>query len=175
MQCRILISGQSQVEKSFKSLASIAETLLQEAQDYILSERKSLLEAKALTDSTSQAEIHRLKEQNVLLTRLLESEKVKSERAKDELIKRISGLLGDFTAERDRSLREAFSEMHDSNAAAEAGMVKLGEQQGQQLETVIAGGTEWAGALDKRRGELKRNRDGALKVCICRVCLISTH
>lgn len=94
----------------------------------------------------------------------MESEKVKSERAKDELIKRISGLLGDFTAERDRSLREAFSEMGDSNTSAEKGMVKLAQQQGEQIEQVIAGGKEWAGTLDKRRTDLKRNRDGALKV-----------
>ncbi|THH33841.1 hypothetical protein EUX98_g250 [Antrodiella citrinella] len=151
------------VEKTFKSLGSIAELLLQEAQDYIVAERKALLEAKALADSTSQGEIVRLQQQNALLVRLLESEKVKSERAKDELIRRISGLLGDFTTERDRSLKEAFSEMSDSNAAAEQGMVKLGKQQGQQLESVIANGTQWAGSLEKRRGELKRNRDGGLK------------
>ncbi|TCD71883.1 kinesin motor protein cin8 [Steccherinum ochraceum] len=157
-------------EKTFKAIGSIAELLLQEAQDYVLAERKSLLEAKALADNTSQGEILRLQQQNALLTRLLESEKAKSERAKDELIKRISGLLGDFTAERDRSLREAFSEMSDSNAAAEKGMVKLGEQQGQQLESVIANGTEWAASLEKRRGDLKRNRDGGLK----HITLLST-
>lgn len=148
--------------------------MLKEAQDYILAERKSLLEAKALADSTSQAEIIRLQQQNALLLRLLESEKDKSERSKDELIKRISGLLNDFTAERDRSLREAFTEMSDSNAAAEKGMVKLGKQQGQKLEGVIANGTEWSTSLEKRRGELKRNRDGALKVFVQPLPAIAT-
>ncbi|KAH8106971.1 P-loop containing nucleoside triphosphate hydrolase protein, partial [Cristinia sonorae] len=157
------IAAFTTVEKTFKSLGSIAEVLLKEAQDYILAERKSLLEAKALADGTSQGEIQRLQQQNALLVRLLESEKVKAGRSKDELIKRISGLLGDFTAERDRSLREAFSEMSDSNTNAEKGMVKLGEQQGQQLESVMANGIEWATTLEKRRGELKRNRDGGLK------------
>ncbi|PSR74150.1 hypothetical protein PHLCEN_2v10106 [Hermanssonia centrifuga] len=151
------------VEKAFKSLGSITETILQEIQDYIVSERKSLQEAKALGDSTSNAEIARLQQQNALLTSLLESERIQSDRAKEELVTRITSLLGNFTAERDRRLRETFSEMTESNATAEAGMKKLGKDQGQRLEAVIGKGREWGGALEKRAGEGKRLRDGGFK------------
>lgn len=137
---------------------------MQEAHDHITSEQKSLQEAKALADTTSKAEVVRLKQQNALLTRLLESEKVKADQAKDELLTRISGLLGNFTAERDRSLREAFTEMSESNAVAEAGMLKLGKEQGQRLDDVIGMGSEWSVALTRRAGEGKRTRDGAFKV-----------
>ena len=155
----------TQVEKAFKSLGTITETILQEAQEYITSEQKSLQEAKTLAENTSKAEVSRLQQQNALLTRLLESEKLKAERAKDELLNRISGLLGNFTIERDRSLREAFAEMSESNAAAESDMLKLGREQGQRMESLIGQGNEWSATLDRRAGENKRTRDGGLKVC----------
>ena len=154
------------MEKAFKSLNSITETVLQEAHDHIAIERKALEEAKAMADTTSNAEILRLQQQNALLSRLLESERVKAERAKEDLLQRIAGLLGTFTAERDRSLREAFSEMTESNASAEAGMVKLGKDQGQRIDAVVQKGVEWSSTLDRREGELKRTRDGAFKVSL---------
>ena len=157
------INTYCQVEKAFKSLGAITETVLQEAQEYISSEQKSLQEAKALAENTSKAEIARLQQQNALLSRLLESEKTKAERAKDELLSRISGLLGNFTLERDRSLREAFAEMSESNSAAEAGMTKLGKEQTQKLDAVIGKGNEWSSTLERRAGENKRTRDGGFK------------
>ena len=117
-----------------------------------------------MADSTSNAEVLRLQQQNALLTRLLESERTKAERAKEELIQRIAGLLGNFTTERDRSLREAFAEMTESNSSAEAGMVKLGKEQGQRLDAVVEKGMEWTTTLNKREGDLKRTRDGGFKV-----------
>jgi hypothetical protein len=152
------------VEKAFRSLGVITDTILQEAHEYISSEQKTLQEAKALAENTSKAEVTRLQQQNALLTQLLESEKLKADRAKDELLKRISGLLGNFAMERDRSLREAFADMSESNVAAEADMVKLGKEQVQRLDAVIDKGIQWSTALDRRAGENKRTRDGGLKV-----------
>lgn len=79
-------------------------------------------------------------------------------------MKRISGLLGSFTLERDRSLREAFTEMTESNTTAEAGMQKLGKEQGQRFDAMIGKGTEWSASLSRRSGEGKRLRDGGFKV-----------
>lgn len=152
------------MEKAFKSLGAITETILEEAQGYIASEQKSLQEAKALAENTSKAEVTRLKQQNALLTRLLETERLKAERAKDELLKRISGLLNNFTLERDQSLREAFTEMTESNSTAEAGMLKLGKEQGQTLDAIVGKGNEWSTSLSRRAGEGKRTRDGGFKV-----------
>lgn len=146
-------------------MGSITETILQETQDYITAERKSLQDAKGMADTTTQAEIARLRSQNVMLSRALEAERAKAERAKDELAKKIISLFDTFTAERGRSLQETFSELTDSNAAAEAGMVKLGKDQGQRLDSIISRGKELSGSLDKRGSESKRLRDGGLKVC----------
>ncbi|KAI0703611.1 P-loop containing nucleoside triphosphate hydrolase protein [Cytidiella melzeri] len=157
------VASHSTVEKAFKSLGTITETILQEAQEYIVSERKSLQDAKAMVDSTTRAEITRLQSQNILLSRALDSERAKSERAKDELVKRIIGLFDAFTAERGERLREMFSEIAESNTAAEAGMEKLGKDQGQRLDGAMGRGREWGGALTKRADESKRLRDGGVK------------
>ncbi|OBZ75573.1 Kinesin-like protein bimC [Grifola frondosa] len=157
------IASCTTVEKAFKTLGSVAESLLQEAQDFVATERKSLMEAKALADNATSTEIARLHQQNALLTRLYESEKLKSERARDELIERISGLLGEFTAERDRSLRETYAEVTQSNASAEAEMVQLGTEQGRRLEAVVTRGNEWGAVLERKRADCKRTRDGGLK------------
>ncbi|KAI0341609.1 kinesin-domain-containing protein [Trametopsis cervina] len=153
----------SSVEKAFKSLGSMTETILQEAQEYIVAERKSLQDAKALAENTTSAEVARLQSQNALLQRALETEKAKADRAKDELVKRIIVLLDTFTAERGDSLRDMFSEIAESNAAAETGMEKLGKDQGQHLETVIGRGRELGISLDKKTGESKRLRDSGVK------------
>lgn len=159
-----LQSFSSQVEKAFKALGNLAETVIREAQDYIATERKSLQEARSLAHNATNAEMTRLREQNALLVRLLEAEKEKTEYARDELMKRLSSLLGDFTAERDRSLREAFSEICDSNAAAEQEMMCLGVEQGQHLDAVMAQGADWGTHLDKRGAKCKDARDAGAKV-----------
>ncbi|KAH9916554.1 hypothetical protein B0H21DRAFT_851329 [Amylocystis lapponica] len=130
------------VEKAFKALGTVAETILREAQEHITMERKSLQETKTMGDATTNAEILRLQQQNTL-------------RRPHE------GLLGDFTAEGDRRLREAFSEMSQSNAAAQEEMDQLGKAQSDWLETVRSRGREWSIDLEQRLGgvEGKRTRD----------------
>ena len=145
---------------------SVLENIFKEAQSYILTERKSLQEARDLADSISNAEVARLKQQNVLLVRLLESEKLKADRAGEELKQRMATLVSEFTADRDRSLREAFSEKADSNTSAEKEMHKLAQQQGQQLDGVQQIGSEWGHSVERRRVEAKRTRDGGLKVLV---------
>lgn len=157
-----------QAEKAFKSVGSLLETIVQESQTYIQQERQLLVDAKALSDEVTSAEIGRLQEQNTLLARLLESERLKSEKAKDQLISRISGLLGDFTVERDRSLRVAFEEMHNRNVIGEGEMERCGNENGERIVSVIRAGEDWNSSLARRGGESKRLRDGAFKVRVVR-------
>ena len=107
----------------------------------------------------------RLKQQNALLTRLLETERSEAKRSADALLDRIAVLLGDYTAERDRSLRETFSEMAESNSAAEHDMQQLGQKQGQQLDDAVTRGSTWSQHLTKRGAEGKRLRDEGIEVC----------
>ena len=136
---------------------------MQEAQDYITAERKSLQEAKAMAETTAKAEVTRLQQQNAQFMHLLESQKAKSERLRDELLKSISGQFKSFTLEQDRGWREAVAEMTESNSTAEAGMVKMRNEQSRRLDVVMNKGSEWNTTLEKRAGEGKRLRDGGFK------------
>ncbi|KAI0831405.1 kinesin-domain-containing protein [Trametes gibbosa] len=151
------------VEKAFQDLGGLAETIKQEALDFVATERKTLQAAKTLADNTTNTEIIRLRQQNDLLTRLLETERVEAKRSADALLERIAGLLGDYTNERDQSLRKTFSEMTESNTAAEHDMQHLGQRQGQQLEAAVVRGSDWSEQLAKRGVEGKRLRDGGIK------------
>lgn len=145
-------------------MSSLIESIIREAQDHIETECKAAEEAQLLASAASNEEIRRLQEQNAYLVSLLETEKVKSERAKDDLIKRISGLLGEFVNERDRSLREAVTDISEGNERGEEVMVQFGEDHGKTVEGIVTRGQEWAPVLSKKGGEGKRLRDGALKV-----------
>ena len=170
--CHCSISPQ--VEKAFQELGALTEAIKQEALDFIATERKTLQEAKALADNTTNTEILRLKQQNALLTRLLETERIEAKRSADALLERIAGLLEDYTSERDRSLRGTFSEMTESNTAAGHEMQQLGQKQGQQLDAAVARGSTWSQHLTKRGVEGKRLRDEGIEVC-CLTCHPTAH
>jgi kinesin family protein 11 len=152
------------VESALKAIGSLIETLVRNAREYVDSERESVLQAKALANTAANTEIDRLQEQNVVLTKLLESENLKAEKAKDELIQRVSGLLGEFTSARDRSLREAVSGVQASNAKAEEEMQQFGTKHGEMMDGMVAKAGELAVSMERKGTEGKRTRDGALKV-----------
>jgi len=152
------------VEGALKAIGLLVETIIREAREYVDSERESVLQAKALGNSAANIEIGRLREQNTLLTKLLEAEKLKAEKAKDELIQRVSGLLGEFTSARDRSLREAVSHVQAGNAQAEEEMVQFRKKHDEMMAGMVARGGESAVSMERRSTEGKRTRDGALKV-----------
>jgi kinesin family member 11 len=52
-------------------------------------------------------------------------EKIKAKKEKDELVQRVSGLLGEFASARDQSLCEAVSHVQARNAEAEVEMLEF--------------------------------------------------
>jgi kinesin family member 11 len=156
----------SAVEKALKTLGSIVESLVRETQSHIEEERVSMQQVNALADSTINDELIRLRQQNEMLTRLLETERAQGEKAKDELIQRVSGLLGDFTKERDRSLAQAVVCVQGSNNKAEEGMRSFGDAFAQLTTIMGKRRDKTIGVLERRSGENKRTRDGALKVSV---------
>lgn len=160
----IYFSLSVQVEDALKALGSLVEGLAREARKFIDSERESVISVKLLAINASTAEITHLREQNKLLTQLLLSENAKAEKAKDELIQRVSGLLGEFTAARDQSLRAAVSQVSDRNSEAEAGMVKFELEHGKVMDSMASTGDATQAIFERKGKEGKRTRDGALKV-----------
>ncbi|KAJ7285810.1 kinesin 2 [Mycena rebaudengoi] len=137
------------VEKALKAMGSLVEGVVREARAFVDAERDSV--------------VARLRNQNELLARMLEDEKIKGEKAKDELIQRVSGMLGDFTRERDQNLREAVGAVQARNVQAEEGMRAFEKNHGEVAELMENKGQEVAQRMEKWGGDGKRTRDGALK------------
>ncbi|KAI0062278.1 kinesin-domain-containing protein [Artomyces pyxidatus] len=155
--------GHQAVESALNAMASLVQGVIRDAQERLTLERKSVLETKILVESATASEVRHLREQNARLVRMLQSEKAKSDRAKDELIKRVSGLLGEFVSERDRSLRESLTDITDGNTKAEGAMTLFAGDHLRRVEGVVARGQEWSADLEKKGPSSKRLRDGALK------------
>ncbi|KAJ7774581.1 kinesin-domain-containing protein [Mycena maculata] len=153
----------STVEKALKAMGSLVENVVREARSFVEAERDSVVEAKLLAANAAAAEMTRLRNQNELLGRMLEEQKLKGEKAKDELLQRVSGMLGEFTRERDRGLREAVGIVQNGNIKAEEGMKVFERKHGEIVETMENKGKEVARGVEKWGGDAKRTRDGALK------------
>jgi kinesin family member 11 len=152
------------VEAELKTMGSLVDAVVREARGHINADLETAHAAKALASENCRNEVARLRQQNETLVALLESERLKADNAKDELVRRLSVFLGDFTVDRDRSLREAFGAIQSANQKRESETGKFAEQHSKLMEQIQTDGTEVNGQLQKRSGEGKRTRDGAFKV-----------
>lgn len=146
------------------AFAALVDTMAREANAHIASERNALHEAEALTQAAVTQEIKRLRTQNEKLLKMVEEERSTAARARDELIQRVSGLLGDFASARDKSLQTIAKSMHQDNTAGAQNMEAF-QIQHTQILTPAEGAAGQAGALvNKRDGEGKQIREGGIKV-----------
>jgi kinesin family member 11 len=129
-------------------------------------ERKHSTEVKSLAESQAEEQIRYLTEQNAQLTRLLQTERSKSERMKNDLVERVSGLLNDFVAERNRSLEESFTKMKQENGRAEGTLNGFTEEYSRKSNVVMTRNQELSTLLEKKGEQCKRLRDGANKVIL---------
>ncbi|KAF7294898.1 Kinesin motor domain-containing protein [Mycena indigotica] len=150
-------------EAAVKTLATLVETLAQEAQSFVESEHTTVVQVKLLAANAATAEVERLKAQNEVLTQLLANEKLKGEKAKDELLQRVSGLLGEFVQDRDRSLREAVGVVQAGNVESTKAMQAFKQQHAELTATMDASGKQTTASLTRASKDAKRTRDGTLK------------
>jgi len=152
------------VEAELKTMGSLIDIIIREARNHIDADLETARTAKTLTSDNCKNELARLRQQNETLAALLENERLKASTAKDELIRQLSAFLGEFTMERDRSLREAFGAIQNANQKREDETGLFVEQHTKLMEQIKQDGTEVDGRLDRRSGEGKRTREGAFKV-----------
>ena len=96
-----------------------------------------------------QAEIARLQEQNSRLCSLLEAERRNSKKARDELVKKVSSLLVDFSDERDRTLREAVYGVKENNERAIEQISERSDEHSEVVDTAMSRGKAFGEALDE--------------------------
>ena len=145
-------------------MGSLVDTAVDEALSFVKVEGESTLQVKAITDEMSRAEISHLQTQNAILSRALEAEKIKSEKAKEELVQRISGLLGDFVSTRHQELSEAFGAAVKGNVRVEEELGKFGQRHERLIDHANSRGAELSASFARKGAEGKRLRDGAMKV-----------
>ena len=98
------------------------------------------------------------------MAQLLHIEKAKSERTRDELIQRISGLLGEYTEARDQSLRETVSDICQNMSTGEAAIGEFLDAHTAQLEVGVKRRRTWDSSLEKRGTDAKEAREIGIKV-----------
>ncbi|KAG2349879.1 kinesin-domain-containing protein [Suillus weaverae] len=151
------------LENALKAMGTLIDSVVTKATDFAKADGDSALQAQSLVDDLSRTEITRLEEQNTLLVQLVDAEKVRSAKATEVLVQRISGLLGEFIASRDCDLREAFGAVVNANAKHEEEFSEFGQRHEQLMNEAVVRGSEALTSFERRSTEGKRIRDGALK------------
>jgi len=86
-----------------------------------------------------------------MLTQLLHSERTQSVRAKDDLVQRISTLLGEFTDSRNRRLQEAISQLQQSTSDGQTIMDSLLSTQEEKVQIGMKRRIDWEASLEGYR------------------------
>ncbi|PFH54335.1 hypothetical protein AMATHDRAFT_186247 [Amanita thiersii Skay4041] len=156
-------SGFSALEDSLNTLGSLAESVVRDASQYIENERIAKSKTRTLAEVSSNTEVQRLKKQNQVLLNLLDNEKQKGEKSRQELLQRINGLLGDYLKERDTSLRLAVGLVQAENSQAEQALSEFSASHSQLIAASDGHAAELNTTLSSVGQGCKRTRDGALK------------
>jgi kinesin family protein 11 len=152
------------MEKALQALVSLLYSTIRDIREHVDAEEKLAIETKSHVCTAVHAEIAHLREQNVLLTHLLDSERTKGERARDELIVRISGMLTEFTSTRDRELKEGVEGFKNANVRCEKRLGEFEVSHGTRMDTFAVKAKDVSKVMERRSTEGKRAKDTASKV-----------
>jgi kinesin family protein 11 len=158
------LTGFNLFEKALLSVGSILEAVVKDANEHIVKESKGAEEAGSLTTKMIATENVRLREQNERLLWLLDQERLKSEEAKGQLLEKVSGLLGEFTKERDRSLQEVFVQVKRGNDAVAGNLDAFERDYGSIAAGITSSRNNLRESLAQRTKEQKRSHDEAFSV-----------
>ncbi|KAF7304922.1 Kinesin motor domain-containing protein [Mycena kentingensis (nom. inval.)] len=133
----------SSVEAAVKALGSLVEKITTETRSFANTERDTILQLKLVKANAGQ--------------------KLKAEKDKDDILQRVSGLLGNFVNERDRSLREAVGMLQADNVQGIEDMSTFAKQHDALTGGMDAKGKQTVSNVERTWGDAKRMRDGTLK------------
>ena len=160
------------LESALKAMTSLTEGILKEALHFIDTEQRLMHKARSLAENVNNTEIHRLKRQNQVLMQLLDDEKQKSQEAQDDLLQRVSSMLGDYVNERDRSLRQAVGLVQNENQEAIDTLSTFAANHNQIIMSNQENALDVDSTLREKGQEHKRTRDVASKVSIHTISLM---
>jgi kinesin family protein 11 len=100
-------------------LSSLVEAIEQQVHTYLRNEQEALSEVQTLAEKMMTREMAHLKRQNELLAQMLVNERKQAEKAKADIVQRVSGMLGEFMQKRDDHLKESIGNLQESNREVE--------------------------------------------------------
>ena len=162
--------GFTSLENALKGMTSVTEGVLKEALRFIDMEQNLMQEAKSLADNANNMEIQRLSKQNQALTKLLDDEKLRSQKAQQDLVQRISSMLGNYVNERDRNLRHGVGLIHDENKQATDTLSSFASIHNQIMENSRAKAVDMGSTLREKSKEYKKTKDVAFEVRVLTLC-----
>lgn len=151
-------------------LYRLATSIAQEARHYLVNETSELDEMFNSTRTFAEQEVARLTRQNETLAEMVVNERAKSENAKDELILRISSMLGDFVQKRDQELRQSIGHLQKSNQEVENLLASTYNHQSALRESLSTRSGKLSTSITTYEDEAARAEANAIQV----VQLLST-
>ncbi|PWN22783.1 kinesin-domain-containing protein [Microstroma glucosiphilum] len=152
------INAASGAKKAMNSLQDAIGNMIQETRNHIAAEEERVDAVKAFATESAEREVATLREQNQLLTNLLEQERQKSVTAREKLTKNIADLLVGFTNERDADLSEAISSVQSNMTTSEVHAQQFVDGHHEKMEELRAASQTFSQAIEDREKTTRRHR-----------------
>jgi len=163
------------LESSLTTLSTMIDDVANDVLQFAEAEKSLMQQAKILAEGASNAEIQRLRKQNQALVKLLDDEKLNAQKAQNDLLQRISGMIGDYMDERDRSLRQAVGLVHDENKRAREALSTFAADHESIMNSSHDKVVEMNSTLHEKSKECKRTSGVAFKVSLISCTEMALH
>ncbi|KAF8742042.1 Kinesin protein, partial [Rhizoctonia solani] len=151
-------------DKALQAACHLLETAVTESQRYIQENVKlSVSRMHQLAKETSQNEVLRLRGQNESLVSLLEAERVRSDRMRDEAIARVTALITGFTAESQKGLYEAVAATRAGLGEGEEALSRFAVEHEEEAERVVETTEGLVSVLQGKEAEGKQIKEDGIK------------
>ena len=152
------------LQKAIFALYSLVDTTVRDVQGFLKEERHALRAMKDLTEASAHEKTSHLKHQNEILAQMLVNERKDAEKAKSDLIQRVSGLLGEFMQQRDESLRQSVESLQNSNAEAKVLLTSTFGRQVDIHQDAMQRNTNLDSGLGRSGAQAREAREDATNV-----------
>ncbi|QRV90691.1 kinesin motor domain protein [Ceratobasidium sp. AG-Ba] len=153
-----------EAEKALQAACGLLETMIADSQTFVQENVKAAVSRMHdLSQRTADEEISRLRQQNAMLTSLVEAERVKSETLRDELTAHITRLITGFVDSRNQGLCEIMSQMREEHRAGEDALKAAATQHAAEADRVVTTAAGLVDVLQKREQEGTRIVENGVK------------
>ena len=152
------------LQEAILAVYSLVDTTVRDVQAFLKGERQALLAMKDLRETSAHEKVSHLKQQNEILAQMLVNERKDAEKAKYDLIQRVSGLLGEFMEKRDESLRQSVESLQNSNAEAKELLTARFGRQADIHQDAMQRNTNLYSWLGRSGAQAKEAREDATNV-----------